>query len=168
MYTNSDLTSDFWSFVVPRMVQGFGMAFLFVPVSSLAYSYLPRSANDRASSLTNLFRNLGMSFGIAFVTTVQAQRAQLHRSYLSEHMVPQTTEMNSPLQSMQSMAMQSGISMQDAQNVAYAQMNQMLDNQSNMIAYVDTFWLLSWIATGAVLMTFLIKPFKPAGPGGGH
>src|SRR5499427_2761222 len=48
-----------------RMLQGLGIAFLFVPATQLAYSYLPKEKNNKASSLTNLFRNQGGSFGIA-------------------------------------------------------------------------------------------------------
>jgi FAD/FMN-containing dehydrogenase len=53
--------------------------------SQLAYSYLPKNKNNKASSLTNLFRNQGGSFGIAFVTTVLARRAQYHQSVLVAH-----------------------------------------------------------------------------------
>jgi DHA2 family multidrug resistance protein len=169
MYTNSDLTSDYTSFVIPRLVQGFGMAFLFVPVSQVAYSYLPRSANDRASSLTNLFRNLGMSFGIAFCTTVQAQRAQWHRAFLSEHLMTTASNLNSQVSSLQSTAIaNAGLSAPDAQRFAYAQVNRMLDNQAQMISYDDTFYLLIWFAAAAVVASFFIRPFKPAGGPGGH
>ncbi len=68
-----------------RALQGLGIAFLFVPMSQVAYSYLPRGKNNKASSLTNLFRNQGASFGIAFVTTVLARRAQYHQSVLVTH-----------------------------------------------------------------------------------
>src|SRR5467141_867484 len=62
----TDYTREAWA----RAVQGFGIAFLFVPTSQLAYSYLPKNKNNKASSLTNLSRNQGGSFGIAFVTTM--------------------------------------------------------------------------------------------------
>src|SRR5260370_2096025 len=68
-----------------RAVQGFGIAFLFVPTSQLAYSYLPKNKNNKASSLTNLFRNQGGSFGIPFVTTVLARRTPYHQSVLFTH-----------------------------------------------------------------------------------
>ena len=69
-----------------RIVQGFGIAFLFVPTSQLAYSYLPKNKTIRRRELlTNLFRNQGGSFGIAFVTTVLARRAQYHQSVLVTH-----------------------------------------------------------------------------------
>src|SRR5258708_34686981 len=65
-----------------RALQGLGIAFLFVPVSQIAYSYLPKNKNNKASSLTNPSRNQGASFAIAFVTTMLARRAQDHQSAL--------------------------------------------------------------------------------------
>jgi len=55
---------------------------LFVPVNVLAYSQLRPDQNNRASSLTNLFRNWGGSFGIAFITTATERRHQFHQTNL--------------------------------------------------------------------------------------
>jgi hypothetical protein len=62
-----------------EQLQGLGIATLFVPVSQLAYSNLPKHKNNKASNLTNLFRNQGGSFGIAFVTTLLAPRTKSMR-----------------------------------------------------------------------------------------
>ena len=48
----------------------------------LAYSQLRPDQNNKASSLTNLFRNWGGSFGIAFITTAAERRHQFHQSNL--------------------------------------------------------------------------------------
>ena len=74
--------TDYSHFALARAFQGFGYAFMFVPVSQLAYSYLPKNKNNKGSSLTNLCRNWGGSFGIAFVTTMLARRTQYHQSVL--------------------------------------------------------------------------------------
>src|SRR5207237_59443 len=79
-FASFNLATNYGKEAWARAVQGFGIAFLFVPTSQLAYSYLPKNKNNKASSLTNLFRNQGGSFGIAFVTTVLARRAQYHQS----------------------------------------------------------------------------------------
>ena len=56
--------------------------FLIVPITQVAYSYLPLEKNNKASSLTNLFRNEGGSFGITFANTILAQRANFIKAYL--------------------------------------------------------------------------------------
>jgi len=77
-FASFNLETDYGKEALARAVQGFGLAFLFVPTSQLAYSYLPKNTNNKASSMTNLFRNQGGSFGIAFVTTMIQRRSQFH------------------------------------------------------------------------------------------
>jgi MFS transporter, DHA2 family, multidrug resistance protein len=87
-YASFTLATDYRHEALARIMQGPGIATLFVPVSQLAYSNLPKNKNNKASSLTNLFRNQGGSFGIAFVTTLLARRSQYHQSVLVAHAVP--------------------------------------------------------------------------------
>ncbi len=54
-YANFNLETNYAREAWARALQGFGIAFLFVPTSQLAYSYLPKGKNNKASSLTNSF-----------------------------------------------------------------------------------------------------------------
>src|SRR5215831_12968131 len=87
-YASIDLGTDYRHVALIRALQGLGIAPLFVPVSQLAYSFLPKNKNNKASSITNLFRNQGGSVGIAFVTTILARRTQYHQSVLVAHATP--------------------------------------------------------------------------------
>ena len=87
-YSGLTTETDYFHFALARCFQGFGYAFMFVPVSQLAYSYLPRNKNNKGSSLTNLCRNWGGSFGIAFVTTMLERRTQYHQSVLVSNSLP--------------------------------------------------------------------------------
>ncbi len=66
-YSTFTLATDYTHYALARAFQGLGYGFFFVPVNVLAYSQLRADQNNRASSLTNLFRNWGGSFGIAFI-----------------------------------------------------------------------------------------------------
>src|SRR5215813_9300662 len=96
-FASFNLATNYGKEAWARAVQGFGIAFLFVPTSQLAYSYLPKNKNNKASSLTNLFRNQGGSFGIAFVSTMVARRAQYHQSVLVGHVTSSDAGFNSSL-----------------------------------------------------------------------
>ena len=87
--TSFDLYIDFRTVVIARMIQGAGMAFLFVPINTVAYSYLPPEKNNAASGIINLARNVGASMGISFVTTGLERRGQFHRDQLAAHLDPQ-------------------------------------------------------------------------------
>ena len=79
-YSGFTLQTNYAHYAWARAFQGLGYAFFFVPLSVVAYSQLRPDQNNRASSLTNLFRNWGGSFGIAFVTTMSERRQNFHQS----------------------------------------------------------------------------------------
>src|SRR5277367_7171671 len=73
-------STDYSHYALARALQGLGYGFFFVPVNVLAYSQLRPDQNNKASSLTNLFRNWGGSFGIAFITTASERRHEFHQT----------------------------------------------------------------------------------------
>jgi len=72
------LQVDYATAVRGRIVQSFGLAFLFVPISTVAFMRIPRERMNYATGLYNLARNIGGSSGIAATTTILARRAQYH------------------------------------------------------------------------------------------
>jgi hypothetical protein len=58
-----------------RIIQASGLAFVFVPITTVAYVGLPPGKNNNASALINLMRNLGGSFGISLAQTWLARRS---------------------------------------------------------------------------------------------
>src|SRR4029077_8144863 len=145
-YASFNLATDYQHEALARVVQGFGIAFLFVPTSQLAYSYLPKNKNNKASSLTNLFRNQGGSFGIAFVTTILERRTQFHRSVLASHVTSSDLTIQSAIASFTSKFLHSGYSAADASMRALAQIESLLQQQASQLAFLDCFWLLGAVA----------------------
>src|SRR5262249_28483806 len=60
--TRLDLNGDYNSFVIPRVVLGLGIAFIFVPLNLTAYSYLPLEKNNQVWSVINPFGNLAARY----------------------------------------------------------------------------------------------------------
>ena len=89
-YSTFNLATNYGHYALARVFQGLGYAFFFVPLNVVAYSELRPDQNNRASSLTNLFRNWGGSFGIAFITTASERRFDYHQSMVSAAL-PQTS-----------------------------------------------------------------------------
>src|SRR5439155_8883996 len=94
--TKFNLQIDFRTVAEARVLQAVGMAFLFVPINTAAYAFLPRDKNNAASGLMNLARNIGGSVGISFVTTMLDRRTQVHLTDLSRNL----SSANPALQSM--------------------------------------------------------------------
>ena len=79
-YSHFNLQTDYAHYAWARALQGLGYAFFFVPLSIISYSQLKPNQNNKASSLTNFFRNWGGSFGVAFITTMAERRQNFHQS----------------------------------------------------------------------------------------
>ena len=80
-----DLQLDYRHAVTARMLQSFGLAFLFIPINVAAFAYVPREKMNMGTGIINLARNIGASVGIATVTTMLQRRTQVHQAQLMEH-----------------------------------------------------------------------------------
>src|SRR6202034_949827 len=96
--TNFDTAIDFRTLATARVFQAMGLAFLFVPINTAAYSFIPPGKNNAASGLINLARNIGGSVGISFVTTMLDRRTQFHENRLSAHLNPASPGVRAMLQ----------------------------------------------------------------------
>jgi MFS transporter, DHA2 family, multidrug resistance protein len=114
------------------MLQTTGLGFVIVPITQMAYSYLPLEKSNKASSLTNLFRNEGGSFGITFANTVLAQRAQFHQSILAQHLNPDISIYRDWLHQVAGAFMHAGYSAIEAANRAEAELYNILNQQASL------------------------------------
>jgi MFS transporter, DHA2 family, multidrug resistance protein len=164
--TSFDLNVDFKTVTTARVYQAIGMAFLFVPINTAAYAFLPRDKNNAASGLMNLARNMGGSVGISLVTTLLARRAQFHQVRLSENLSAANPQFRAMLNTMTGtfhMGGGQGAGAGTAAQHAYAQIQAMIIRQSTMLAYIDNFWLLGAISFCLIPFVFLIKKSRPGG-----
>ena len=83
-----NLNADFNTIIWPRVVLGVGMGFLFIPLTTMTMANVKKEDMANASAIYNLLRNLGGSFGVAFITTMIARRAQFHQVRIVEHLTP--------------------------------------------------------------------------------
>ncbi len=165
--TTFDLAVDFRTVMMARVYQALGLAFLFVPINTAAYSTLPRDKNNAASGLMNLARNIGCSVGISFVTTGLSRRAQFHQVQLVEKVNAANPQFQSTLRGMTGIFSGGGAGTGSggvsAQQHAYAMLQANVIRQSTMLAYIDNFWVLGVVIFCLIPFVFLIKKAKPAG-----
>jgi DHA2 family multidrug resistance protein len=167
-YASFTLVTDYRHEALARALQGLGIATLFVPVSQLAYSNIANNKNNKASSLTNLFRNQGGSFGIAFVTTLAARRAQYHQSVLVAHNTPFDVRYQQLLSNLTNYFSTHGFTHADAVVHAQAQAFNLLQRQAAFLGFLDCFTVLGWFVLLGVPLVFLIKKFKSASSSAAH
>jgi MFS transporter, DHA2 family, multidrug resistance protein len=162
------LASDYRSYALARALQGVGLGFFFVPVSVLAYSYLPINKNNKASSITNLFRNLGGSFGVAFVTTMLERRTQFHHSVLVQHLTPENPLFTQRLDNITRYLAGAGASTADAAVKAQAMVAGLANQQAAFLGAMDCFRLLGWIMLAGLILGLATKPFRSGAPPAEH
>jgi DHA2 family multidrug resistance protein len=167
-YASLNLHTDYRTYALVRALQGLGLGFFFVPVSQLAYSYLPMNKNNKASSITNLFRNLGGSFGVAFVTTVLERRTQFHHSIMAQHLTPSDPGFLEKLDSITQYLVSMGASTADATQKAYGMIAGIAEKQAAMLGSLDCFWLLGIVSLVGVPLALMTRKFRNDGKAAGH
>jgi DHA2 family multidrug resistance protein len=168
-FANLSLAASYRTETWARVYQGFALAFLFIPVSQIAYSYLPADKNNKASSIMNLFRNLGGDFGISFVTTMLVRREQFHQHVLVSHLSAADAPVRNTISSLGGYLANQGVSTPDGIKQAYGMMANAMSQQAAMLSFLDCFWLLGFVAIIGLPLALMVKRFAAArAPVGAH
>jgi DHA2 family multidrug resistance protein len=153
---------SFRALVFARIFQAAGFAFLFVPISTLAYSKLPKGKSNNASALINLMRNLGGSVGISLATTLLARRSQIHQEHLVSNLTPTSPMFQGRLHAITQRLMTHGLDSVTAGKQALANIYRAVDTQANMLSYLDIFMVLMFCSFFAALLTIFLKRIDPS------
>jgi DHA2 family multidrug resistance protein len=148
--------TDFWTIMVPTVVQGVAMAFFFVPLTTITLSGLSPDKIPAASGLSNFARITAGAFGTSISTTLWENRASLHHAHLAE-------AVNNG-----SVAAQSAISGLGATGLSSDQVlgaiNNIVNQQAFTMAADDIFYISAAIFILLIPMVWLSHPQK-GGPG---
>jgi DHA2 family multidrug resistance protein len=124
--------------------------------------------NNKASSITNLFRNLGGSFGVAFMTTMLERRTQFHHSVLVQHLTPDNPVFNQKLETITQYLTGAGSSAADASQKAYGMLSGLANQQAAFLGSLDCFHLLGWVALATLVLALMTKPYRSGGSAEAH
>jgi DHA2 family multidrug resistance protein len=165
MFVFSDMTLEVNSshYAWNRALQGLGYGLFLVPVNLIAYSQLRPDQNNKASSLTNLFRNWGGSFGIAFITTASERRQNLHQSVLASTLDSASQAIQQGSHSLATQLEQHGFTPADATSGSLGVVYQQLVHQSLFLAFMDCFRVIGWLNVLALPLVLAVSRFKPQG-----
>lgn len=153
-----------YTLLIPILLTGFALSFVFVPLATLSTSTIPREEMGNATGIFNMLRNIGGSIGIAMATTALIRRAAFYQTEIGAHLSPA----NPVLQQKSAIVgyylahrLGRGAARPGALGLIYGQLQQ----QAALRAYVDVFrWtgLLAFFCAGAVWL--FKKPEKHAAP----
>lgn len=117
--------------LLPMILQGMGMGLIFVPISTLAFSTLPKATAAEAAGIYSLIRTVGSALGISVIATYFSRSAQQSWGVLRGEITPYSDALHAYLAPLH-------LGTQDAQGIALAAKTVM--HQAQNIAYIDSFW----------------------------
>jgi MFS transporter, DHA2 family, multidrug resistance protein len=138
------------------VMQGFGLGFVFTPLSIITFSTLPRHTLTQGTAIFSLMRNIGGSVGISIVEVLLDQNTQIVHSRLVEQLRPDNPLARAPqLGPLYSLTSPSGV----------AALNAEATRQAAMVAYVDDFMLMMILVIAALPLLLLLRrpPSVPRG-----
>jgi MFS transporter, DHA2 family, multidrug resistance protein len=159
--TRLDLRADFNTYVFDYVYQRIGVAFMFIPINTLAYLDVPLGKSNQISSMINLFRNLGASVGISLVATLTQRRAQIHQDTLSMHLNAYNPAVRNHLSGLTNSLFHAGMSAADASHQALGRTYLMVQTQASLGAYLDTLKILAIICLCLLPVFPLLKGNDP-------
>jgi DHA2 family multidrug resistance protein len=130
------------------LIQGLGLGFMFVPLSTVTFATLPPERRTEATAMFSLMRNIGSSIGISIVVSLLAQNTQVNHAMLVEHATPYNPMFQAPY-------LPDAWSLNDAAGLAA--LNAEITRQAATIAYLDDFLLMAWLVLMAVPLLLLLR-----------
>jgi DHA2 family multidrug resistance protein len=148
---------DFRTVVWMRIFQVVGLPLIFIPISTLSYVGMRREDNNQVSGISNFVRNLGGAIGVSFLVSYLARHRQISRADLASHLHQGNIFFDRYLSALQHAAVQSGSSVASSGHVALAQLQQIVEAQANVLAFIGAFFVLGVIVALLVPLPFLMK-----------
>ncbi|HET6345805.1 MAG TPA: DHA2 family efflux MFS transporter permease subunit, partial [Myxococcota bacterium] len=169
MYLMATLTlqASYWQVMLPRLIQGLGIGFTFVPLSTVALSTVPMRELGHASGLFNFIRTIGGSIGIAAVSTMLQRGSQTHQAHLTTHMSLYDPEVWERYHALTATFAARGADAVTAERQAWARMYEVVQRQALSLSFIDNFWLLVWIFAAVIPFVLLLgrRPHRAEAPG---
>ncbi len=160
------LGADYWALAWPRLIQGVGIGFIFVPLNTVALATISREKMGNATVLLNVVRNLGGAIGVALLTTLLARRSQTHQSTLVGHIDRWDTETAERLHGWATHFMTQGADSFTAERRAVSMLYQEVTRQAQLLAFADDFWVLFLLFCGSLVLLPMLSRVRiaPAAP----
>ncbi len=153
MYKDLSLTSEYNQIILPLIIRGFGMGFMFIPLSTIAINDITKEKMAQATGLFNTIRQVGGSFGVAILGTLLTRRVIFHTAMYSQSVDPNSSAFKHVVYGLQYFVQHvdggAGVKIFEQ---AQALIVQNLTNQAFISGITDDFFV------GAVITLFILIP----------
>jgi DHA2 family multidrug resistance protein len=159
MLSDINLQVSMASVILPTVLNGVAISFIFVPLTTATMSQLNQRQIGSATGLYILMQNIGGSIGIALVTTLVARGSQAHQALMVGHLTPTDPAFTRQLHAAQAMLARHSDPV-TATHQAYALIYNLLNQQAHLWAFVDAFRIFGLMVLCCLPLIFLFKRVK--------
>ena len=149
MMTHVGLDASASTMIIPLILQGIGVGFVFVPLSAVAFATLPKSLSAEAAGVYSLIRSIGSSIGISIVSVSMTRGSQASWGALRGYVDPYRPEVQQYLNPLHL----------KAQGLGLALIARETATQAQMLGLLKACWV---IVASFVVMVPLVMLLKPA------
>lgn len=143
-----------WTTIRVGFIQGAGLGFLFVPLTTVTFSTLAPEKRGDGTGLYNLSRNIGSAVGISIVSALLVRNIQANHADIAVHVTPFNRLFEAP-------AVERMLNPLTA--AGRAALDGLITQQATVISYIDDFKLLMILSLAVMPMVLLLrKPARPA------
>ena len=145
--TEFNLLMGYWPIIWSGVIMGFGLGFIFVPLSALAFSTLVPAYRTEGSGLYNLIRNIGGSIGISLSTNFLIRKTQMFHANLGEFISPYNKTF-----------LLSGVSNPSTyKQKDLVVWNNKVTQEATSLAYLNTFKMIMFFALVSIILLFFVR-----------
>jgi len=150
MYLMEGWTPDVseWEIAMTGFVQGAGLGFLFVPLTTVTFETLPAKMRAEGTGLYNLSRNIGSSVGISIVMALLSENTQANHADIATYVTP----FNQAFQNPEVMKLMSPFT-----EAGRAALDGAVTLQATIISYIDDFRLMTILSIVAIPLLLLLR-----------
>ena len=135
-------------------IQGLGFGLIVSPMQIMAFATLNPRLRPDGSSLMTLFRSFGGSIGISVIVTMLSRNSQVSHADIASHI----TATSIPAFDLPSVVDRMG----EAGSGVMAMINGEVSRQAMIVAFLDNFYMLTWILLAFAPLPLLLKKPKRA------
>jgi len=152
-----NLNAGYWDIFWAQVFQGISMSFLFIPLMAMSMAGIPKEKMGNATSIFNLMRNVGGSFGISIMTTFLSRRTQFHQARLVERVNPGNLKALGMMHGMAGWFHGKGAGNTLASRRALGAIYGMVQQHAAMLSFVEAFWIMAIIFVAMIPFAFLLR-----------
>ncbi|WP_336366394.1 DHA2 family efflux MFS transporter permease subunit [Marinobacter sp. C2H3] len=130
------------------IIQGLGLGFVFVPLSTITFSTLDARYRTEGTAMFSLMRNIGSSIGISVMVAWATRFTQVNHAVLGEQLNPYRVPFQQLMEGQ-------GLGFSTDQSLAL--LNQELTRQAAAIGYLNDFQAMAWITLAALPLILLFR-----------